>query len=278
VLTHGSSGSGILPVEAHYLLSRAHTRLICAGRDCMDKAGEIVAYMNKHGNPEFFALRTSCDAEPLESMNGISIDDTLRLALDDPGVVLFTSGTTGRPKMVVLPRRCFAYTELAEPGSATINYRPIHWIGGVRCLVEAMLTGVKLFTMEEKSTSISILKTLKNHKITSMSFSPMTLRRLKSVLTSKMEEDPQVDYASWFSGLSVIKCGGSMVDSSTMEFWSNLTGLPVEIFYSATELGGPAIKGIPTMPVSSDHRLIDEIVESNCFGRTRLGPPCQTLR
>lgn len=251
MLIGGFLGSGILPAEAYYLLSKADARCICASRDCLEKAGDIAAYMNKQSSSEFFSLQASCNAEALRSVASVRIDDALHVAADGPGAVLFTSGTTGRPKMVVLPRQCFAYPELAEPGSATINYRPIHWIGGARCLLEAIVTGVKLFTLEEKSASVSILETFRNHRITHMSFSPMTLRRLKLAVISSMEKDPQADYTSLFSGLSKIKCGGSMVESSTMEFWSKLTGRPVEIFYSATELGGPSIKGIPIMAVSS---------------------------
>lgn len=254
MLTNISLGSGILPEEAHYLLSKADSRCICASRDCLGKANEITAYMNSQSTAEFLIVQTSCDAEALRSMDSIRIHDTTQMAADGPGAVLFTSGTTGRPKMVVLPRQCFAYPKLSPLGSATINYRPIHWIGGARCLLEAIVTRVELFTMEEKSTSASILETFQNHKITHMSFSPMTLRRLKLELIAKMEKDPETDYASWFSSLSKIKCGGSMVESSTIEFWTALTGRPIEIFYSATELGGPSIKGIPVMTVSSGRK------------------------
>ncbi|RDL35780.1 Uncharacterized protein BP5553_06392 [Venustampulla echinocandica] len=249
--------SGILPEEAHYLLSKADSRCICASRGCLGKVAEIAAYMNAQSTTEFLTMQTSCDAEAIRSIDSIRIHDTTQLATDGPGVVLFTSGTTGRPKMVVLPRRCFAYPELAPLGSATINYRPIHWIGGARCLLEAIVTGVELFTLEEKSISASILEMFQNHKITHMSFSPMTLRRLKSELIARMEEEPETNYASWFSGLSKIKCGGSMVESSAIEFWTTLTGRPIEIFYSATELGGPSIKGIPIMPNAIGTPLAD---------------------
>lgn len=251
MLSNDPLGSGILPAEAHYLLSKADARCLCASRGCIDKAKEIAAYMNEQCSTEFFAMQSSTDAAPLRSINTIKINYNAQMPEDDPGTVLFTSGTTGRPKMVVLPRLCFAYPELAKRGSATINYRPIHWIGGARCLLEAIVTGMKLFTLEEKSTSAAILETFQNHRITNMSFSPMTLRRLKSMLTNKMEQEPNINFGSWFRALSTIKCGGSMVESSTTEFWSNLTGVPVEIFYSATELGGPSIKGIPIMPVSN---------------------------
>lgn len=257
MLTYGVLGSGILPEEAYYLLSKANARFVYTGRDCLENAANMATYMNSHTTFDFILLPISSTADPLSSMDAVRIDETLHVAAEGPGAVLLTSGTTGRPKMVVLPRQCFAYPELAAPGSATINYRPTHWVGGTRCLLKAAVTGVKIHAMDEKSSSDAILETMEKHRITTMSFSPMTLRRLKTVLISKMESSPQVEYASWFSGLTVIRCGGSMVDSSTMEFWSKLTGLPFQIFYSATELGGPSIKGYPTMPVSTNNEMVD---------------------
>ncbi len=182
--------------------------------------------------------------------------------------------------MAVLPRRCFAYTELAAAGSATVNYRPIHWVGGARCLIEAIVTGKELFALEEKNSSISLLETFKQHRITHASFSPMTLRRLKSILIEEMEKDPEADCGSWFGGLSAISCGGSMVELSMVEFWSKLTGLPFEVFYSATELGGPSIKGNPISAVSRQFDSLLSRVSEDLTSRKRnaSGPLCQASK
>lgn len=60
-----------------------------------------------------------------------------------PAVVIFTSGSTGRPKGVVLPWSVLdavrAQMARASAGPAEVCHArtpPMHWIGGVRCLLE----------------------------------------------------------------------------------------------------------------------------------------------
>lgn len=193
-------------------------------------------------------LPISCDAPPLNIAN-IGIDETVSLNPDEPGLIMFTSGTTGRPKGVVLRRRLFSGIPGVKPGSTTINYRPIHWLGGAGGIIVAMLTGKKLYALGEKSGAVVLLDALRDYTITHAVFSPPYLRRMKDVITSQGAEE-RAQWRDHFKSLEVIRCTAGVLEPTTVQFWTDLTGLPFENRYSATEFGGMAITGIPTIQVS----------------------------
>jgi malonyl-CoA/methylmalonyl-CoA synthetase len=216
--------------------------MLIGGRDDTERAAKIITYDKEHGGVRF-ALPISLDSDPVQPSD-TEIDDTIRLAPDGPGIVLFTSGTTGRAKGAILPRACFTRTKLAQPGKVAISYYPAHWIGGARTLIISVLTGKKVYALGESYSARSVLETLKNHRITQISFSPRLLSELKDLLvdqTGKVPQGKQDEYASWFRGLHELRCSGGVIEPPTKRFWTDLTDLPFRNIYAGTELGSPVI-------------------------------------
>ncbi|OBT53698.1 hypothetical protein VE04_06328 [Pseudogymnoascus sp. 24MN13] len=243
-------GSGVLPEEAHYFLSKAKANCMLAGKDSLERAENICAYIQEQGNFDTLTLLPiSCNAEPLRNVD-IGIDDNLQLDPDGPGLLLFTSGTTGFPKGAVIPRRCFADPQDVEPGAAAISYNPAHWIGGARSLIGPVLTSKKLYIVAQKAgraRAEAVLEAFRNHRITHAIFTPALLRHMKDILidqSGNLSDDKKNRCSSYFKGLSAIRCSAGVVEFSTKEFWTDLTGLPFENFYSVTELGGGVTRGI----------------------------------
>ncbi len=153
-------------------------------------------------------------------------------------------GTTGLPKGAILPKTCFTGVDLAEPGEVSVNYRPGHWIGGARTLIMSTIAGREIHSLGEKGSAENVLNAFRSHRITRCAFNPTLLRRMKELLVNEdgiVPEDKRSEYAGWFQGLARLTCSAGMVEPSTQKFWTDLTGLPMYIVYSATELGGPTI-------------------------------------
>lgn len=218
------------------------TCILVGSNDCIERAAKIAAFVNSQGGAAF-TLPISHDAEPVRVSN-VDIDEDLQLAPGGPGMVLFTSGTTGLPKGAILPRNCFTNVTLANPGEACINYRPGHWIGGARTLIMPMLSGKELYTLGEKGSAKEVLNAFRTHRITQAAFTPTLLRNMRELLINsdgQVPNEKRDEYASWFKALDGLKCSAGMIDHSTLKFWTGLTGLHMYIGYSATELGGLTI-------------------------------------
>ncbi|KKO97290.1 hypothetical protein THAR02_10610 [Trichoderma harzianum] len=210
-------GSGILPEEASHFLSVTKATCILVGsNDCIERAAKIAAFVNSQGGAAF-TLPISHDAEPVRA-SYVDIDADVQLAPDGPGMVLFTSGTTGLPKG--------------------------HWIGGARTLIMPMLAGKELYTLGEKGSAKEVLNAFSTHRITQAAFTPTLLRNMRELLINgdgQVPNEKRDEYASWFKALDGLKCSAGMIDHSTLKFWTGLTGLHMYIGYSATELGGLTI-------------------------------------
>ncbi|CAM1509752.1 Fc.00g000870.m01.CDS01 [Cosmosporella sp. VM-42] len=236
--------SGILPEEAWYFLSNAKSTCLLTGRGRTEQAGKIAVYAQEQGKTGITALPISCDAKPVD-MNDLEVDGSLQVDSASPGLVLFTSGTTGPPKGAVLPKRCFAFQYMAKAGSASINYRPSHWIGGAEGLIEPLVTGAQVHAVKERAGAQEVWEIFKNYEINHVLFTPTLLRTMKEFYVEHITELPHEErekYINGFRKMSKIACCSAMIAPSTLRFWVDLTGVPFENVYGSTEMGGAAMR------------------------------------
>ncbi|KAH7128998.1 hypothetical protein EDB81DRAFT_808572 [Dactylonectria macrodidyma] len=241
--------SGVLPEEAQFFLAKAKSICVLAGKDRAEKAAEIHATVAEKGHtPHFAAIPISSDAAPLGDIRVI-IDHGLEMNPNGPGFVIFTSGTTGIPKGVVLPRRCLVPSDNFVPGCAVVTHRPVHWIGGASSMLSAVLTGKRLHHLGEMAKPELVLAAFRDHRITHCSFTPTLLRKLRETMTGqtgRLSEEKRTEYSRCFRHLSVLRSVSGTVDRSTLGFWADLTRLPFQNAYGGTEMGCSAIESMTT--------------------------------
>ncbi|UKZ72529.1 hypothetical protein TrVFT333_000159 [Trichoderma virens FT-333] len=231
-------GSGILPEEARYFVDSSKASCILAGKDCYEKAERIASLSSGPTDFKTIPIPIVCDSEPVKEIE-VTIDETLNMDPRGPGLVIFTSGTTGPPKGAVLPRICIVFQPDAPANCQTICFRPPHWLGGAISLVEPMLTGKQVHILRERAGVENIWKVFRNNQITGTGFTPGVLREMKEWLEAQ-SEDEQEEYLKAFKRIGIIHCAGAMVSPSVLKFWKSRTGLVFNNVYGSTEVGGLA--------------------------------------
>ena len=197
---------------------------------------------NENESNPLLSVPISSRAKPLGEAIQLGINHALQIDSQRPGAVLFTSGTSGPPKGVVLPRASFHFgRNPAEPGSATLGYKGVYWWTGCRKALEPVLSGKKLYHIGETVSAQEILEALKAHQITTVGFILAVLHDMREQI---LANPPEESWSSCFKRLSAIYCGGATLEQSKFQFWTELTGLQFYIVYGANKLGGRAIGGI----------------------------------
>ncbi|HWP63198.1 MAG TPA: o-succinylbenzoate--CoA ligase [Candidatus Binatia bacterium] len=107
-----------------------------------------------------------------------------RLALDDPGAILFTSGTTGLPRAALLSHRALmasarAWNAFLEPRAddrwlATL---PLAHVAGLGIVLRAALAGLPI-VVHERFDPIAVLRDLAQAKVSHVSLVPTQVERL----------------------------------------------------------------------------------------------------
>ena len=186
----------------------------------------------------------------------VEISQGTLINADEAGLIVLTSGTSGAHKSVVLPRKCLAIVQNEKVPQVTLSYRPGCWLGGMRSLVTPVLSGHKLYIMARRSEQAYaeiMMETIQRYGITDLVFEPLVLRWWKHLLATS-DQGPslreEIQQLSCFKNATYLRCSAASVESSTMQFWKNLTGMRFVTIYGVTELGGSAIRGAPTIEVS----------------------------
>ncbi|OAQ99178.1 hypothetical protein LLEC1_01747 [Akanthomyces lecanii] len=182
------------------------------------------------------------------SPQSIEIAKNTELDPNGPGFVVFTSGTTGYSKGVVLRRYCFAAGPLEKGASAVVNYNASHWLGGTKNIIDGLLTCKTVFAINTPASSADVLDKFKNYHITHFVFNPALLRGIKQLLLGEGGEftkEKKAEAMKYFGGITYFLSIGGLVDQDTVEFWTEVLGCPFQNRYGSTELGG-----LPTLGIS----------------------------
>jgi propionyl-CoA synthetase len=182
------------------------------------------------------------------------------VAATDPLYILYTSGTTGRPKGVVRDNGGHAVALLwsmeniygAGPGDVFWAASDVGWVVGHSYIVYApLLAGCTTVLYEGKPVGTpdagAFWRVAAEHRVKAMFTAPTAIRAIK-------KEDPQAKLLESYdlSALETLFLAGERLDSDTYHWASRALDRPVIDHWWQTETGWPIVanpRGLEPMPV-----------------------------
>lgn len=225
----------LAPVELEYILNDAGVKLVVADVDFIPVLEELKAKVPSMktivnaGHEAFAAWR---------DVQG-STDPALEHTPDDPILQFYTSGTTGKPKGVVISNRAMSEQRQSgdllgdwylqcEPREVSINAMPNFHIGGLGWLLISMFHGAKVILMPAPDPGI-FLDYVEQEKVTHMFAVPVVLG---------MMLDEQKKQARDLSSLKVMHYGASAIAPAMLKEAIEVMGVSFCQYYGMTEANG----------------------------------------
>ena len=184
----------------------------------------------------------------------------VEVAATDPLYILYTSGTTGRPKGIVRDNGGHAVALRWSmgnvfgigPGDVWFTASDVGWVVGHSYIVYApLLTGATTILYEGKSVgtpdSSAFWRVIGDHGVKAMFTAPTAYRAIK-------RDDPTGALMAGhdLSTLETVFLAGERLDPDTYEWASRLLGVPVVDNWWQTETGWPIaanLRGLEPMPI-----------------------------
>ncbi|MBX3430212.1 MAG: fatty acid--CoA ligase [Hyphomonadaceae bacterium] len=226
--------------EAAYIIDDAQAHLIFVGPECMALAEEAVAQTGarpaiiamesgEHAHPAYEAWR---NAQPKE-------DSGLTVSPEATSLLLYTSGTTGRPKGVMLSsanllrsRRALAEARMGwnewQEGEVSYCAMPVAHIGGTGWGLVGLINGVKTVVARDFNP-MDALEAISRERIAKMFMVPAALQFV--IRTPRARE---IDYSS----LTHILYGASPMPVDLLRECMEVFGCKFVQQYGMTETTG----------------------------------------
>ncbi|MEP1091660.1 MAG: AMP-binding protein [Rhizobiaceae bacterium] len=220
--------SRLAKAEYEYLLSDAEPKVLFA-------------------DPAFWHMAQELAGTGLQLASLDRLHDTIQRPLamaearadeDDALLLVYTSGTTGRPKGVVLSRRAVE-ANIAnchdlygfEPGQKVQITLPLFHVGGLCILLLPALTHGAAIHLHQKFDPVAALDEIAQHKITTTIFVPAQMAAMMEMSRWETSDLSSMDY---------VVVGSSIIPLAQIQKF-HAKGIPVSQLYGATETGPGAI-------------------------------------
>ena len=200
-----------------------------------------------------------------ELMGGAEPADCVPVKATDPLYILYTSGTTGKPKGIVRDNGGHAVALRwsleniydVKPGDVYWSASDVGWVVGHSYIIYApLLTGCTTVIFEGKPVGTpdpgAFWRVISEHGVKTLFTAPTAFRAIK-------RDDPKGDYIKKYdlSGFKYLFLAGERLDPDTYHWASKLLNKPVIDHWWQTETGWPitancmGIEAFPIKPGSS---------------------------
>ncbi|KAJ5946138.1 acetyl-CoA synthetase-like protein [Penicillium verhagenii] len=181
----------------------------------------------------------------------LKVDDSLNISENDTCLIMFSSGTTGKPKGIALPRKAFFIDLQMNPTALFMTYRPVHWMGSAGSPLANVMRGIRVRALKRGADPGRIWDVLKEGTINITSLTPVRLKAMKDFYYSTICHLPSEEHDKYISGASKLRyvvSSGSVLNPSTVQFWKDLTNMPITSVFGMTELGCGIFETAPGSP------------------------------
>ena len=236
------------PEEAVYFVTKSRAAAILCSSDAM-KLGtsieQLVKAQNSSSHLTAIDVSPSLHNPPLYPTD-IKVSSHLYLSDNAPGVVIFTSGTTGPPKGAVMRRGFIFDTALAVadhynlgPSDTMLHILPVHHATGIGinffpCLISGCV-------IEFKSGSFSaewVWERWRRGGVTVFSGVPTIYMRMMRFFEQTLSARRDVDeYVQGARKIKACLCGTSALPKPIADFWAEILGKKILLRYGGTEFG-----------------------------------------